>query len=86
MDGLPFLHYFLYNRSGPDEITSDVRRPEFSQRPGMHQPIEDLEGSPFTWEDREFLSQMGICSEISGTDDQRSHGSKSSSKANCGRK
>ena len=82
MSRLRFLHYFVHHRSGPDEIV--LTQLEFSQRPGMHQPIEDFEGSPFTRADRKFLSQVGICSDIRGTHDGTFPNSKPSGETSCG--
>jgi hypothetical protein len=68
MDSLRFLYCFLSDRSEPDWSASELRQLEFSLRPGMHQPIEDPNESSLTPRDREFLSQMGICTEIDGAE------------------
>jgi len=62
MNVLRFLHQFTHDGSQPGAVAIDLsRRPALSRRPGMHQPIEDLDGTPFTTADHELLHQMGIC-------------------------
>lgn len=60
MEVLRFLNYHFRDRSEPYGVASTARLPEFSQRPGMHQPVEDPQESPFTRADHELLGQMGI--------------------------
>lgn len=83
MDGLRFLFYFVHNASGPNGIASELRQLEFSQRPGMHQPIEDGDELFFAQADREFLSQMGICAEISGAQNGGFHNAKTNMRENA---
>ena len=60
MNVLRFLHQFTHDGSQPGAVAIDLsRRPALSRRPGMHQPIEDLDGTPFTTADHELLHQMG---------------------------
>ena len=62
MNVLRFLHQFTHDGSQPGAVAIDLsRRPALSRRPGMHQLIEDLDGTPFTTADHELLHQMGIC-------------------------
>lgn len=65
MDFLRFLCCLERHGPRPHEVASESRRPEFPQRPGMHQTIEDPDRIPFTFADRELLGQMGICAAIS---------------------
>lgn len=78
MNVVRFLHH-LTNGSGPGRVASELKLPGFSQRPGMHQPIEDPYGTPLTIDDRELLHEMGICSEIRQEPMARSTGSETGS-------
>jgi hypothetical protein len=62
-----FLHYFAHHKFAHREEGNEASGPEVSCRPGMHQLIEDPDAVPFTRADREFLQQLGICTDASGS-------------------
>lgn len=61
MDIQRFLHSFAHHRFRPRGAPREITCSEVSQRPGMHQQIEDLDASFFTQADLDLLDQMGIC-------------------------
>jgi hypothetical protein len=66
---MDFLRFFYSLESDGDrshEVASASRQLALSQRPGMHQTIEDPDGILFTSADRKLLCQMGICPAIRG--------------------
>ena len=83
MNVVRFLHHFVTNGSGPGRVASELKLPGFSQRPGMHQPIEEPCRTPLTIDDRELLHAMGICSVMRPEPAAQSTGSESDS---CGDK
>lgn len=60
MDIRRFLHSFVHADSDP-VVAREPRGPEFSLRPGMHQPMEEPNANFFSGTDLALLRRMGIC-------------------------
>ena len=60
MDIRRSLQSFVHDRFGSHSVDTELSYPDFSQRPGMHQPVEDQDASLFSRTDLDLLRQMGI--------------------------